>query len=115
MTFTTPSPFPLAPDAGSPLTYETPAFGVWEPTGERSAAITGTHLLADDQGAYQGTLTFWGTVEIDETGDAYRFTGAFAIADPAGAVQLSDSVATEGERMRVQSDSPVSGTPVATP
>lgn len=115
MTFVTPSPFPSAPDAGSALTYETAAYGVWESTGERTAAITGTHLYADDQGVYQGTLTFWGMVEIDESGEAYQFTGAFEIADPTGAVQLSDSASTQGQRMGVQFGASVPGTPVATP
>ena len=115
MTFVTPSPFPSAPDAGSPLSYLSPAYGVWEPTGEWTATITGTHLYADEQGGYQGTLTFWGTVEIDESGETYRFTGSFEIADPAGAVLLSDQVATQGQRMRVQFGPLGSGTPVATP
>ena len=114
-TFVTPSPFPSSPDVGSTLTYETPAYGVWESTAERTAAITGMHLYADGQGLFQGTLTFWGTVEIDESGDSYRFSGEFEIADEAGAVLLSDRATTRGERMRVQRGSSTTGTPVATP
>jgi hypothetical protein len=44
-------------------------------------------------------VTFWGTVEIDETGDAYRFTGSFEIVDPAGLVMLSDRATAQGQRM----------------
>jgi hypothetical protein len=112
MVFLLPSPFPEA-DPGGPLGYQSPAYGVWEPTGEWSAAITGIHLNVDSAGTFTGTLTFWGTVEVDESGDAYQFSGGFEIADSSGAVQLSDSAATEGERVHVRRDPSQAGTPVA--
>jgi hypothetical protein len=112
LVFLFPSPFPEA-DPGGPLGYQSPAYGVWESTGERSAAITGIHLNVDSEGTFTGTLTFWGTVEVDESGDAYQFSGGFEIADPSGAVQLSDSAATEGERVHVRRDPVQAGTPAA--
>jgi hypothetical protein len=112
LAFLFPSPFPEA-DPGGPLGYQSPAYGVWESTGERSAAITGIHLNVDSEGTFTGTLTFWGTVEVDESGDAYQFSGGFEIADPSGAVQLSDSAATEGERVRVRTGPSPAGTPAA--
>jgi len=113
MVFLAPSPFPAPPDAGGALGFQSPAYGVWEPTGERSAAITGIHLNVDSEGTFTGTLTFWGTVEVDASGDAYQFRGEFEIADPSGAVQLSDSAATEGERVHVRTGLSQAGTPAA--
>jgi hypothetical protein len=43
MVFLFPSPFPEA-DPGGPLGYQSPAYGVWEPTGERSAAVGTTTI-----------------------------------------------------------------------
>ena len=113
MVFLAPSPFPAPPDSGGTLGFQSPAYGVWEPTGEWSAAITGIHLNVDSEGTFTGTLTFWGTVEVEESRDSYQFSGGFEIADPSGAVQLSDSAATEGELVHVRRDPSQSGTPVA--
>ncbi len=70
MSFATPSPFPAPPGTAHVLTHQVPAFGVWEATGERTAAITGVHMDADEQGTFLGTLTFHARVEVNEARDA---------------------------------------------
>lgn len=57
MVFLFPLPFPEA-DPGGPLGYQSPAYGVWEAAGARSAAITGIHA---DQNEGNNSLTVVGT------------------------------------------------------
>ena len=102
MSFATPTPS-VDPAAAAALAFEVPAYGVWEATGERTAAMTGVHLESDENGAFVGTLTFYATVEVDDTGDAYELQTQFEIADPTGAVTFAASATTHATRLRVQS------------
>ena len=102
MSFATPSPFPAPPGAAHVLTHQVPAFGMWEATGERTAAVTGVHMDADEQGTFLGTLTFHAHAEVTEAGDAYDLSAVVEIADPSGAVTASFPVSARATRLRVQ-------------
>ena len=56
--FSTPSTSPAPPDAAHAVTSETPAYGVWESTGERRVALSATLIDTDETGAFLGTLNF---------------------------------------------------------
>ncbi len=106
----------LAPaPQGSParLVFDTPAFGVWEPTGDRSAALTASLIETDEQGTFLGTLTFHGTVDLDDARNAYRFAGVVEVADPSGVVVATAPVSTRATRLQVDPARAMAGTPVA--
>jgi hypothetical protein len=114
--FSTPSGSPAPPDASHAVTYETPAYGVWESTGERSVALSATLIDTDEAGTFLGTLNFHGTVQIDETGDAYTYTGVVEPVDPGGSVVATFPVTTSATRIRVDharaaAAPPMAGTP----
>jgi hypothetical protein len=113
--FSTPSASPAPPDAAHAVTYETPAYGVWESTGERSVALSATLIDTDEAGTFLGTLNFHGTLQIDETGDAYTYAGVVEPADPSGTVVATFPVTTSATRIRVDytraAGTPVAGTP----
>jgi hypothetical protein len=113
--FSTPSASPAPPDAVHAVTYETPAYGVWESTGERSVALSATLIDTDEAGTFLGTLNFHGTVQIDETGDAYTYAGVVEPADPSGSVVATFPVTTSATRIRVDHTravaTPMTGTP----
>ena len=91
-----------APPAGSPhpTPAHTPAYGVWEPTGEHTAALTASLVETDASGRVLGTLTFHGTVQLEETLDAYQYTGMAEAADPSGAVVSTRPSGTRATRGR---------------
>src|SRR5919112_666945 len=99
--FSTPAGSPAPPDAAHAVTYETPAYGVWESTGERSVALSATLIDTDEAGTFLGTLNFHGTVQIDETGEAYTYAGVVEPADPNGTVVATFPVTTSATRIRV--------------
>jgi hypothetical protein len=98
------------------VTSETPAYGVWESTGERSVALSATLIDTDEAGTFLGTLNFHGTVQIDETGDAYTYAGVVEPVDPSGGVVATFPVTTSATRIRVDHTragaAPMAGTPV---
>lgn len=113
--FSTPTASPAPPDAAHAVTYETPAYGVWESTGERSVALSATLIDTDEAGTFLGTLNFHGTVQIDETGEAYTYAGVVEPADPSGTVVATFPVTTRATRIRVDhpraAGTPMAGTP----
>ena len=113
--FSTPSSSPAEPGAAHAVTYETPAYGVWESTGERSVALSATLIDTDEAGSFLGTLNFYGTVQIDETGDAYTYAGVVEPADPNGTGVATFPVTTSATRIRVDrakaGGTPMTGTP----
>ena len=113
--FSTPSGSPAPPDAAHAVTFETPAYGVWESTGEHSVALSASLIDTDEAGTFLGTLTFHGTVQIDETGDVYRYAGVVEPADPNGNVVATFPVTTSATRIRVDharaAATPIAGTP----
>ena len=106
-----------APPAGSPhpAPAHTPAHGVWEATGERTAALTAALVETDASGRVLGTLTFHGTVELDETLDAYTYQGVAEAADPGGAVVSTRPSGTRATRLRVDRARATAGTPAPDP
>ena len=56
------APAPL--DSPHGAAAHTTAHGVWESTGERSAALTASLIEVDEAGRVLGTLTFHGTVGL---------------------------------------------------
>jgi hypothetical protein len=113
--FSTPTGSPAPPDAAHTVTFETPAYGVWESTGERSVMLSATLIDTDEAGTFLGTLNFHGTVQIDETGDAYTYAGVVEPADPSGTVVATFPVTTSATRIRVdrarEAGTPMAGTP----
>jgi hypothetical protein len=101
MTFSTSSPYPV-PDSPELTNFQMPALGVWEGTGDRTAAMTGIHMESDERGTYLGTLTFYASVEINDAGDEYALEGVAEYADPGGAVTASFPAATRATRLTVQ-------------
>jgi hypothetical protein len=115
MYFATPSPSPSPPGSPNALNHQIPAYGVWEATGARTAAMTGVHMDSDENGVFLDTLTFYATVEVDESGDTYALDAVFEIADPSGAVLVTAAASTRATRLRVQPAPalPESATPTA--
>ncbi len=111
--FSTPSGSPAPPDAAHAVTFETPAYGVWESTGERSVALSATLIDTDETGTFLGTLNFHGTVQIDETGDAYTYAGVVEPADPSGTVVATVPSTTSATRIRVDHTRAAAATPMA--
>lgn len=95
------------------VVYDTAAYGAWERTRERSAALSSSLMETDETGAFLGTLTFHGTVEVDDTQDAYRFAGVVEVADPSGTVTATAPVGTRATRLRVDRARAMAGTPAA--
>jgi hypothetical protein len=111
--FSTPTGSPAPPGASHGVTFETPAYGVWESTGERSVALSATLIDTDEAGTFLGTLNFHGTVQIEETGDAYSYAGVVEPVDPRGTVVATFPVTTSATRIRVDRARAVVGTPMA--
>ena len=113
--FSTPTASPAEPGAAHKVTFETPAYGVWEATGERTVALSATLIDTDEAGTFLGTLNFHGTVQIDETGEAYTYAGVVEPVDPEGTVVATFPVTTTATRMRVDharaAAPPMAGTP----
>ena len=117
LTFSAPSGVPAPPGAPFAVAFDTPAYGAWEPTGPRSAALSALAIETDEAGTFLGTLAFHGTVQIEESLDAYAFTGVVEPTDPAGAVTGTFPVSTRATRIsvdlaRAQSGTVAAGTPV---
>ncbi len=98
-----------APPGGT--TAHTAAHGVWEGTGERSAALTASLVETDGAGAVLGTVTFHGTVRLDDSLDAYEYTGVAEAADPSGAVVSTRPSSTRATRLRVDPARAAAGLP----
>ena len=93
------------------LALRTAAHGVWEGTGERSAALTAALVETDEGGRVLGTVTFHGTVQLDDGLDAYRYTGVAEVADPSGAVVSTRPSSTRATRLRVDRARAAAGAP----
>jgi hypothetical protein len=83
--------------------------GVWEPTGERTAAITLVFLTPGADGAFGGMATVRGTVEVAEDGLSFTAPYTLEFAEPGGgrSGEFGPATAT-GTRMAIE---PM-GTPV---
>jgi hypothetical protein len=116
LTYSAPSGSPAPEGAPFAVAFDTPAYGAWEPTGPRSAVLTAYAIETDEAGNFLGTLGFHGTVELDESLDAYRFVGVVEPADPGGAVAGTFPVSTSAtritvDRARAAGEAPPAGTP----
>lgn len=111
LTYSAPSGSPAPPDAPFAVVFDTPAYGAWEATGPREAVLTAYTIQTDEAGTYLGTLAFHGTVQIDETLDAYAFSGVVEPADPSGAVAGTFPVSTRATRIVVDPARATVGTP----
>jgi hypothetical protein len=88
--------------------------GVWQPTGERTAALTlFSNYLIDDKLAH-GEGRF--TLEVDETGNAMSQAGVFVGRFEDGSIEFAAEVQSPGTRLEVApmvSLEELVGTPVA--
>ena len=125
-TFTTDGNFVLSPLPTEPL-YEGAPFeilllsgehGVWEATGENTAAFTYVHLYADDTGAFQSSTTISGTLQLGADGQTLSGEYAFQVSQPDGTVIHADRGMIEATRIGIipmDDLAPPAGTPAATP
>ena len=58
-------------DPGLGLTFQGPALGSWERTGERSGRFTFIQALTDDAGTYVGTFQLAADIEASEDGQSW--------------------------------------------
>lgn len=59
-------------EAGSEgVTFLSPLLGVWESTGERSGHFTAVQALSDASGAYTGSLTIDGYLDVSDDGQSF--------------------------------------------
>ncbi len=92
--------------------------GVWEPTGDNTAAFTFVYLYADDTGTFQSSTTIGGTLELGA--DGQTLSGEYAVQ-----VNLADGTVLHADRGTIEATrigiitmdelAPPAGTPVATP
>jgi hypothetical protein len=75
------------------LTFQGPALGRWESTGERSGRFTVLQALSDSSGAYVGTFQLAADIEASEDGQTWSgTTTAHAIVRDAGNAVIFDEV-----------------------
>jgi hypothetical protein len=80
-------------DPGLGLTFQGPALGRWESTGERSGRFTFLQALSDGAGAYVGTFQLAADIEASEDGQTWSGTNeARAIMRDAGNTVIFDEV-----------------------
>lgn len=84
------------------VVFQSGGHGVWTSSGERTADITFMLLQSDADGNDLGTRTIRGTLELDESGDAWSGTYTATVADAEGEVlQVSEGM-VEGTRIVVE-------------
>jgi hypothetical protein len=101
LTYSAPSGSPAEPGSPFAVAFDTPAYGVWEATGPRTAILSAYAIETDEVGTFLGTLAFHGTLELDESLDAYAFAGIVEPADPSGTVLGTFPVSTRATRITV--------------
>jgi hypothetical protein len=109
--YSVPSGTPAPPGAPFAVAFDTPAYGVWEAMGPRTVILSAYAIETDEAGTFLGTLAFHGTVELDESLDAYAFAGIVEPADPSGMVQGTFPVSTRATRIRVDRERAQAATP----
>jgi hypothetical protein len=72
-----------------------PNHGVWEATGERTAALTIVSPGMEEE-AFAGMFVVRASVEVDETGDSFtaQYTGEFVTPDGIGTGEYGPGTAT---------------------
>jgi hypothetical protein len=87
--------------------------GVWEATGEDTAAFTYVYLYADDTGAFQSSTIISGTLELGADGQALSGEYAFQVSQPDGTLIHAERGMIEATRIGII---PMDGlAPAATP
>ena len=87
-------------------------FGVWQPTGERTATLTVYENYLMDDRLVQAEGRF--TVEVDESGNTLTEEGTFVGLFEDGSVAIAFESPATGTRMEVLPVEPL-GTPVFPP
>lgn len=100
LTYSAPSSSPAPPNAPFAVAFDTPAYGVWQPTGPRTAVLSAYAIETDASGTFLGTLGFHGTVELDASQDRYVFRGTVEPTDAQGTVLGTFPVSTRATRIR---------------
>lgn len=62
---------PLLEAGAEGVTFLSPLLGVWESTGERSGHFTAVQALSDASGAYTGSLTIDGYLDVSDDGQSF--------------------------------------------
>ncbi len=86
------------------LTFQGPALGRWESTGERTGRFTFLNALSDADGAYIGTFQLAADLETSEDGQTWTGTG------PGAHIVVRDAANTVTLDQVLQFDSPVTAT-----
>ena len=90
---------PIIENGPAGVMFLSPLFGTWESTGERSGRFTGVQALSDESGAYTGTLTIDGHLQVSEDGQSFVDDSpetTLTFRDPANAVVAVISPYGEG-------------------
>ena len=105
---------PAPPGAPHRLEFFGSGHGAWVATGERTAAVALEILRADEHGTRLPAFSTRGTVELDDTLDAYRGTWTVDLVEASGTVVETFHVTSRATRMRVEAMEPgtaATGTP----
>jgi len=109
---------PVTPGLPAGAMAQSLGHGSCRATGLRTADITFVILQSTTDGAFLGTRTIRGALELDSGGD--RWSGSFSVtvADPAGLVVQQTTGSVEATRIMVERPPdvpPTDGTPIAAP
>jgi hypothetical protein len=107
--FTSNRPVQTAPagvDLGAPVIVQSLGHGSWTGTGERTADMTFVILQSDPVGAFLGTRTIRGSLELNERGDQWTGTFSATIADAVGTEFVTQVGSVEATRIVIEPIAP---------
>ena len=112
--FTSNRPVQPAPEGlAANVIVQSLGHGSWAATRERTADLTFVILQTDTAGAFRGTRTIRGSLELSDQGDSWSGTFSATIAD-AGGTEIATQVGqVEATRIAVEPMSPASTPPAA--
>ena len=79
------------------LTFQGPALGQWESTGERTGRFTFIQALSDDAGTYIGTFQLADELEASEDGQSWSGSNEahIVVRDAANAITVDEAIPFE--------------------
>lgn len=101
---------PIIENGSNGVMFLSPLVGTWESTGARSGRFTAVQALSDESGAYTGTLTIDGHLQVSEDGHSFVDDSpetTLTFRNPANAVVAVISPYGEGSDGSI---APVTGT-----
>ena len=92
---------PAPPEMDVQMLLLSNGHGVWEATGEDTAAFTFTYLYVDERGTYQSATTLSGMLELGADGQTLTGEYVFDVRQPDGTVVHADRGMVEGTRIGI--------------